>query len=190
MPAYRSSSKRVLKYIEENRLKRGDRLPAETELAEALEISRLTLREAMNALKQEGIIYSIQGKGTFVACDYNYIANSLNLNESMTEMIEASGYTCNTSLFLKKIVKADKDVATGLDIQEGTDVLLCERIRLADDVPVVYSLDFLVPKLVSHFLEISNEKVSLYNFIEEKCGIEIGQCMTAVSYTHLRAHET
>ena len=53
MPAYRSSSKRVLKYIEENRLKRGDRLPAETELAEALEISRLTLREAMNALKIE-----------------------------------------------------------------------------------------------------------------------------------------
>ncbi|MCI5698835.1 MAG: GntR family transcriptional regulator [Lachnospiraceae bacterium] len=53
MPAYRSSSKRVLKYIEENRLKRGDRLPAEIELAEALEISRLTLREAMNALKIE-----------------------------------------------------------------------------------------------------------------------------------------
>ena len=80
MPAYRSSSKKILKYIEENKLKRGDRLPAETELAETLQIGRLTLREAMNALKQEGVIYSIQGKGTFVSCDYSIIANSLNLN--------------------------------------------------------------------------------------------------------------
>lgn len=180
MPAYRSSSKRLLKYIEENKLKRGDRLPAETELAEALEISRLTLREAMNALKQEGVIYSIQGKGTYVSCDYSMISNSLNLNESMTEMIEASGYTCNTSLFIKKVVKADEEVATGLSLMESTDVLMCERIRLADDVPVVYSIDYLAPQLIDRFMEVKDENVSLYGFIEQECGIEIGRCMTQI----------
>ena len=180
MPAYRSSSKKILKYIEENKLKRGDRLPAETELAETLQIGRLTLREAMNALKQEGVIYSIQGKGTFVSCDYSIIANSLNLNESMTEMIESSGYTCNTSLFNKKLVKADKEVATGLSIEESTDVLMCERVRLADDIPVVYSVDYLAPYLAQYFLEITDGNISLYSFIEEKCQIEIGRCMTEI----------
>lgn len=180
MPAYKSAGKRLLLFIEENQLKQGDRLPAEKELAETLEISRLTLREAMNALKQDGIIYSIQGKGTFVSCDYNYIANSLNLNESISEMIERSGYTCNTSLFQKKIVKADENIAVGLGIQAGTDVLMCERIRLADKIPVVFSVDYLASKLTSDFLAVTDKNVSLYHFIEETCGIEIGQCMTEI----------
>ena len=107
-----------------------DRLPAETELAEILGISRLTLREAMNALKQEGVISSIQGKGTFVSFDYYYIANFLNLNKSVTEMIEDRGYTCSTSLFQKKLVKADKDVADDLWLQEGSDVLVLSLIHI------------------------------------------------------------
>lgn len=161
-------------------MKRGDRFPAETELAEILGISRLTLREAMNALKQEGVISAIQGKGTFVSFDYHYIPNFLNLNKSVTEMIVDNGYTCSTSLFQKKLVKAGQDAAEGLDIPEGSDVLVCERIRLADGVPVVYSFDHLGAQLASHFLEITDMEFSLYNFVEEKCGIEIGLCMTEI----------
>ena len=181
MPAYKSSSKKILKFIEENKLVRGDRLPSEAELAEMLEVGRLTLREAMNALKQEGIIYSVQGKGTFVGYGYQYIANSLNINESITEMIESSGYTCNTAEFSKNIVKADDNVANGLGVPAGSDVLMCERVRLADNVPVVYSIDYLAAHLASPFLSITDENVSLYDFIEEKCGIEIGQCLTEIT---------
>ena len=180
MPAYRSASKRVLDYIEQNKLKRGAKLPAEAELAESLEISRLTLREALNALKQEGIIYSIQGKGTYVASDYEQITNSLNQNKSMSEMIEASGYKCNTSLFRKVIVKSDEEVARGLGVKENIDVLMCERIRCADDIPVVYSVDYLAPKLASDFLSVMDENISLYKFVEENCDIEIGQCITGI----------
>ena len=180
MHAYRDSGKKLFQYITENKLKRGDRLPAETELAELLGISRLTLREAMNALKQEGVISAIQGKGTFVTFDYRYMANFLNLNKSVTEMIEDSGYTCGTSLFLKKLVKAEKEVAEYLGLPEGSDVLVCERIRLADETPVVYSFDYLAPQLASRFLEITDMEISLYSFVEEKCNIEIGQCMTEI----------
>lgn len=180
MPAYRSYSKKILDYIEMNKLSKGDRLPSETELAEILQISRLTLREAMNGLKQEGVIYSIQGKGTYISCDYSIIANSLNLNESMTEMIESSGYSCNTSYFEKKIVKADTNIAAGLGVGEGSDVLMCERVRRADNIPVVYSVDYLASHLWQSFLELTDKNVSLYSFIEEECHIEIGRCMTEI----------
>lgn len=180
MHAYRDSGRKLFQYITENKLKKGDRLPSETELAEILGISRLTLREGMNALKQEGIISAVQGKGTFVTFDYRYMANFLNLNKSVTEMIENSGYTCGTSLFLKKLVKAEKDVTEYLGLPEGSDVLVCERIRLADQIPVVYSFDYLAPLLASRFLEIMDTEISLYSFVEEKCGIEIGQCMTEI----------
>lgn len=181
MPAYRSASKRVLDYIEQKQLKRGMKLPAEAELAETLEISRLTLREALNALKQEGIIYSIQGKGTYVAYDYEHITNSLNQNKSISEMIEASGYKCNTTLFYKQIVKANENVASGLGVKTESDVLMCERIRCADDEPVVYSVDYLAARLASDFLGVTDENVSLYEFVEEQCDIEIGQCITEIA---------
>lgn len=180
MPAYMDANKKLLQYIEENKLIQGDRLPAESELSELLNISRLTLREAMNVLKQEGVIYSIQGKGTFVLCNYDYIADSLNMNDGITEMIETSGYKCGTSLFEKKIVKANENVARNLAIQNQTDVLMCERIRLADGIPVVFSIDYLAPKLVSEFLGVTDENISLYHFVENSCKIEIGQCTTEI----------
>jgi GntR family transcriptional regulator len=88
-------------------MKSGDRLPSETELSEQLGVSRLTLREAINTLKHEGLVYSVQGKGTFVACNIEQISDTLNNNLGITEMIEASGYRPGVGNFEKKLVKAD-----------------------------------------------------------------------------------
>lgn len=178
MLAYVSAKKKMLQYIKNNGLKMGDRLPTELELSEHLDISRLTLREAMNALKSEGIIHSVQGKGTFVTCNYDHIADSLNMNYSVTEMIEVAGYKPGVSSFEKKLIKADACLAKQLNVQEGTDVLMCSRIRLADDEPVVYSRDYLAPRLATEFLGVTDETISLYSFIEETCGIQLGVCMT------------
>lgn len=178
MLAYVRAKKKILQYIRSKGLRAGDRLPTEIELSEQLDISRLTLREALNALKSEGIVHAVQGKGTFVACEFDHIADSLNKNYSVSEMIEVAGYRPGVSSFEKILVKADSCVAEKLRIPEGVDVLLCTRIRLADDVPVVYSRDYLSPQLTSRFLGITDESVSLYAFIEETCNIPLGMSMT------------
>ena len=173
-----SAKKKILQYIKSKGLKAGDRLPTEIELSEQLDISRLTLREALNALKSDGLIHAVQGKGTFVACDVDHIADSLNTNSSVSEMIEAAGYRPGVASFEKKLVKADACVAEKLQVPEGTDVLMCARIRLADDTPVVYTKDYLSPRLTSQFLGIKDESISLYSFIEEECGIPLGMSTT------------
>ena len=178
MLSYVSAKNKILQYIKTNALKAGDRLPTELELSEQLDISRLTLREAMNALKSDGMVHSVQGKGTFVACDYDHIADSLNSNSSVTEMIESAGYKPGVALFEKKLIRADECIAKQLNIQAGTDVLMCSRIRLADNDPVVYSMDYLAPQLATEFLSITDETISLYTFIEEQCGIQIGMSTT------------
>ena len=178
MLAYVSAKKKILQYIRSRGLKSGDRLPTEIELSEQLDISRLTLREALNALKSDGLVHAVQGKGTFVACDYDHIADSLNTNYSVSEMIEVAGYKPGVASFEKKLVKADSCVAEKLRVPKGVDVLLCTRIRLADNVPVVYSKDYLSPRLTPQFLGIMDESVSLYSFIEETCNIPLGMSMT------------
>lgn len=178
MLAYVSAKKKILQFIKTKNLQAGDQLPTELELSEQLDISRLTLREAMNALKSEGLIHSVQGKGTFVACNYDHIADSLNVNYSVTEMIEVAGYKPGVAMFEKKLITADACIAKQLNVQAGTDVLMCSRIRLADDAPVVYSRDYLAPRLATEFLGVTDETMSLYSFIEDTCGIKLGVCLT------------
>ncbi len=178
MLAYVSAKSKVLQHIKSQNLQAGDRLPTEAEMSELLDISRLTLREALNALKSEGVVHSVQGKGTFVACDFDHISDSLNMNYSVTEMIESAGYRPGVGSFEKTLIKADECIAKRLNVQLGTDVLMCARLRLADGEPVVYSRDYLAPRLASEFLGVTDEEISLYAFIEQTCNIRLGICLT------------
>ena len=142
MLAYITTKEQIISYIKKNNLKVGDRLPTENELSKILGISRLTLREAINALKNDGIINSIQGRGTFLSCNIENIANTLNNNLGISEMIIASGYKPGVNHFEKKLVKADRNIVNKIRVTEGTDLLVLKRIRTADDKPVVYSMDY------------------------------------------------
>ena len=178
--AYVSTMQKLINYIKKNGMKAGDRLPSEMELSEILGVSRLTLREAVNALKHEGIVNSIQGKGTFVSCCIDSISNTINNNMGISEMIMASGYQPGVSHFEKKLVRADKNVAEKLRITEGADVLVLKRIRTADDKPVVYSMDYMAPSLSAEFLAITDENVSLYEFIEDVCAVKLGMGLAEI----------
>ena len=180
MLAYISTKEKIISYIKKNKLGVGDRLPTENELSKILGISRLTLREAINALKNDGLINSVQGRGTFVSSNIENIANTLNNNLGISEMIIASGYKPGVSHFEKKLVKADKNVAGKIQVPEGTDLLVLKRIRTADDKPVVYSMDYFVPRLSAQFLGIIDENVSIYDFLESKCGMSIGTGMAEI----------
>lgn len=174
----KTASQSIIEYIKNNQLKSGDKLPSEAELSKLLGISRLTLREALNALKSQGRIYAVQGKGTFVSCETGNIANLLNYNLGVTEMIRSNGSVPGTARFQKNIIQADKIAAKNLGIKEGMDVLVCSRVRLADNVPVAQTTDYMSNRVAQEFLSNMDENVSLYEFIEEKCGITLGTCQT------------
>ena len=180
MLASESVKLELMSFIKENNYKVGDILPSETCLAEKLGVSRLTLREAINGLRNTGIVRPVQGKGTFVTTDISLIEDSLNQNVSITDMIQAGGYAPGTQYFKKELVTADKELSQKLDINEGDTVVVCMRIRTADDVPVVYSEDYLAPRIVPGFLAISDENISLFNFIEEHEKIRRGVSLTEI----------
>ncbi len=181
MLAYVNAKSRILKYIRDNGLDAGDRLPTEAELAERLDVGRLSLREGLNALKSEGIIIAMQGRGTFVACSSTQISDTLNLNYSVTEMIQASGHEPGSTYFKKELVPADKVVASALKLRPGMDVSLCTRIRTADNVPVVVTKDYLSPALATVFLGLNAQSVSLYDYIEENSEFVIGSSITEIT---------
>ena len=181
MLASEAAKLKLENFIKENDYQVGDMLPSEIQLTENLGVSRLTLRDAISSLKTNGVLRPVQGKGTFISADINHIENSLNSRISITDMILSGGYKPGTKYFKRELVAVDGELAKKLDINEGDTVVVCERIRTADDMPVVYSEDYLVPRIVPGFLKISDENVSLHRFLEENEKIIMG-----VSDTELR----
>ena len=181
MLAYINAKEKILEYIREHKLVNGDRLPTEAEFAGILGIGRLSLREGLTALKNEGIILSVQGRGTFVACDIEHISDSLNFNYSVTDMIRGSGYEPGCAEFSKDIVIAPANVVKALGIEDNVDVPLCSRVRTADGTPVVLTRDYLSPSLAEVFLGIKETELSLYAYIEKNSDYSIGGSVAELS---------
>ncbi len=66
-PLYKQLKEHIRTWIESNRLQPGDKIPTERELARLWGVSRLTVRQAIAELVEEGILYRVQGSGTYVA---------------------------------------------------------------------------------------------------------------------------
>jgi GntR family transcriptional regulator len=110
------------------------RIPSERELSEQYEISRMTARRALLELTREGRIYTAVGKGTFVA--EPKISQNLQSLTSFSEDMRARGLAPSARLLRRELHPADDEVAHGLNVAPGTEVLLIERLRLADGEPM------------------------------------------------------
>jgi GntR family transcriptional regulator len=118
----------------------GARLPTEPELAAELGVSRATLREALRSLEEDGFVSRRRGAGTY-ATHRPRLRNNLDVNFGVTAMIRAAGLTPGTVRARTSQEQADADEAHALDLDPGDPISVLERVRTADERPVVFSRD-------------------------------------------------
>lgn len=114
--------------------KPGERLPTETELAHRFGVNRHTLRRAVSALQDAGLLRVEQGRGTFVqedVIDYR-VARRTRFSENIARLHRHPG----GQLLRAAEVPATAEVARGLKIRPGRKVILLEIIGLVDGRPV------------------------------------------------------
>src|SRR4026209_1473176 len=127
--------------ITQGTFRRGRQLPTEAELCQMLGVSRTVVREALRGLEEDGLVARRHGVGTFVR-DHPILKN-LKFNFGITEMIESAGLVSGTSYFAIQSEIADQEKAEQLRVDLGTPLVTVQRVRTADERPVVYSLDTL-----------------------------------------------
>ncbi len=154
------------------------RMPSESELGKAFDVSRITVRQALGDLQKEGLIFKIHGKGTFVAKPkaFQNVSSLQGLAESMTQM----GYEVLNRLLGFKQVPASALVAKRLQVQEGSAVTEIKRVRLINREPVSLEVTYL-PQMVGEKLEKADLVTrDIFLILENDCGIPLGHADLAI----------
>ena len=161
----------------------GSRLPSEPKLAELYRVSRNTAREALRLLIARGILESRKGVGTFVQSDGPRelpVETGIEELTSTTDMIRAAGRTPSSTGYRLDVVQAGPEVQVALELDADAFVYQLERVRLADNRPVMHCLDYLPLGRIDESLMRSFDGTgSLFAFLRE-CGLTIAVARTVI----------
>ncbi len=139
-------------------------IPTEQELAKEYDVSRVTVRQATNNLVAKGYLIRNQGSGTFVA-EPSHINRTTNI-KSFTDEMSGLNKKVSSDILTFKIVPATEFVSNKLNINGGSSVYYIERLRKADDEPMMLEMTYMS---VADYPDLSYEKLqqSRYNYIEQ-----------------------
>ena len=178
IPSYIKIKEEIVEMIEDGRLKVGEKLPSETEMAKRFNVSRETFRSTLRLLQDEGRIIVKHGIGTFVVNSLPKIPNSLEKLSSITAMIKSAGLTEGEQREAIGVEESTKEWADVLQIVSGAPVVVHERIRTANEEPVVFSIN-IIPKVIVGSAILERESIgSLFDYLERECNIEIPKADT------------
>ncbi|GAQ26009.1 GntR family transcriptional regulator [Tepidanaerobacter syntrophicus] len=135
IPLYYQLMDIIIEMIEAGNLKADDKLPSERELCEKYDISRSTVRQAIQELEREGYIYRIHGKGTFVSPEK--FKQDLLKFYSFTEEMKKLGKVPTSKVLDFKIAKCNEKLAQKMRLNVHDEIYVFTRLRLADGEPMM-----------------------------------------------------
>jgi GntR family transcriptional regulator len=164
IPLYYQLKARIEEQIESGHWKPGDRVPSESELGEIYRVSRTTVRQALAELVNHGMLLRIQGKGTFVA--EPRIQQRLSQLTSFTQDMQARGKQPDSQVLRLELASPPTLVKEALQLRGDSQVILLQRLRLADAVPMAIENAYLHFEKCKVVLDANMAGASLYQLLQ------------------------
>jgi len=134
-PLYQQLRSILASWIRLSKLRPHEKIPSERQLCERFSVSRMTVRQALGKLKEEGFIYTRQGKGMYVAEPPSGFELAFVLTGYNEETIPMRGVLSST-IIGARLIHATAELAEALDLPPGEELVKIERLRLLRGVPV------------------------------------------------------
>ncbi len=163
MPLYLQLATQISKGIVNGEYHTGEKLPGELELARSLNISRMTVRLAMDELIGKGYIYREQGRGTYIAQPQMQGVRGFS---SFTEDMRSRGLETSSRILKSELAKPTKEEQFGLKISDHTKVIRINRLRFVEETPWIIQNTCLSSALVPG-LESKDLSGSLFKVLRE-----------------------
>jgi GntR family transcriptional regulator len=184
LPLYHQVYEIVRGNILNGRWEPGDLLPPESELVETYDVSRTVVRQALDMLVNEGLIYRQRGRGTFVA--HPTVEQSLVRIISFTDDMRQRGCVPGTEVLFSGLVPASEETAAKLEVEPGEELARLDRLRLADGEPMSIEQSYLVHRYCPGVLDGDYASNPLREALQQRYGIDwtrATQVIRAVSAT-------
>lgn len=160
----------IIHKINEGHFKAGDKIPSERVLSETYGVSRMTARQAVSALVQEGIVYRETGKGTFVSAKQFFQKNVKSFSQTLLEQ----GYEPSTDILEFANVHSLKEISNVMGLPYETHYYKIKRLRYGNGVPIALETVYLP---VDKCKGLKEEYIgqSLYEALESRYGYVVGR---------------
>ncbi len=142
----------------------GELLPTEDELAKRFNVSRITIRKAMDLLVNDSLVQRRRGFGTFVIPKKT--EQSLNKLLHFSDEMQKQGHTVTTIMLCNELVPATKTIASALGIAEGIPMIHVSRLRCSDNIPMCIESAYLEYSKFQNIYGINFSEVSLQRTLQ------------------------
>lgn len=162
---YRQLKDILVEEIESGKWAPKSRISSENELCEKYDVSRVTVRKAMELLASEGYVYTVKGKGTYVKG--KSIEQPLTHFYSFREDLRKRGVKIFSKMYSFEALPADGTLAQELEISEGDGVFRIERVFYADELAYAREISYIPVAICPSMTERQVAKNGLYNTLEK-----------------------
>ena len=147
-------------------------MPSELELVARFAVSRITVRQALNDLQREGLIFRIHGKGTFVSKPK--AIQSLTRLQGLGEALSTAGFEIRSRVLGHRMVRADAQVAAKLGVAERDEVMQIRRVRCIDHEPMSLDETYLPVEIGRRVVKADLRQRDIFALLENDLGIALG----------------
>ncbi|MUK89700.1 UTRA domain-containing protein [Ornithinibacillus sp. L9] len=171
----------LLDRIKSNKYKKGEKIPPELELCKEFNVSRTTVRSALNQLTLEGYLYRKQGKGTYVA-DQKVKQTLSSTVKRYSDQIAIQGKKAKIELISINVVPATEILKKSLGVKPKEPIQRIERIRRANGEPTQYEVSY-IPWDVAPGITQEHAEVSLYGSLKNAFDVHIAKTTEHIEIT-------
>ncbi|QTQ12981.1 GntR family transcriptional regulator [Treponema parvum] len=151
----------------------GGRIQTEEELCNFYNCSRLTVRNALTAIANEGYIKKIQGKGTFVNSVIPQKSTMKNINSCSALIRSQNMKPSKKIIFCGLSTEIDSTIKNKLQIEKDNPVFVYIRVYYANEIPAIYCCSYYNAKKLPGIETIDFSNKSIVSFLKERYNIEL-----------------
>lgn len=170
IPLYYQLASHLRAEIEAGRILPGVKLPSERELMHTFQVSRNTVRQAVDVLVQEGLVYQDHGRGNYT------IGTGLNIQYRIDTFVEHSeflrrvGHEPHVKHLDMRRTSANETVARALRIPTGEEVACFTKLFLANGCPAILTYDYVPWKLLPEDYHEGGSGQAFFHLLEQISG--------------------
>jgi GntR family transcriptional regulator len=170
-PMYFQIQTQLLKMIQSGMLRPGDLLPSEEELSRICGVSRMTTRQALQALKNQGLVSRHKGQGSFVS--QPRVEKDISHLSGFTAEMHVLGMRASSRVLESATISASLEIAQQLKIPVSSPVFHLLRLRFANELPVAIEKIHLSQERFPGIEKLDFARLSLYKTLRERYDVRV-----------------